>query len=148
MEPNEVVPVKSPRTRAAYPRKSHGRSRLTNGHGPVLPDVDGRSLIARRYKDICAAIYADQGGVDQCSESRQQLIRRFAAASVLAEQLESKLANGEDIDIVKHALLCSTLTRLSQRNGINRIPRDVTPSLNTYLARKVQDEAEAEVVMS
>jgi hypothetical protein len=28
----------------------------------------------------------------RCSESRTQLIRRFAAAAVLAEQMESKLA--------------------------------------------------------
>jgi hypothetical protein len=48
---------------------------------------------------IASAILVDQG-VD-VSESRKQLIRRFAAASVLAEQLESKLANGQQIDIAE-----------------------------------------------
>jgi hypothetical protein len=133
MESNEVVTVKSERTRAAYERKSHGRSRLTNGHGPVLPDVDGRSLIARRYKDITAAILSDQGGAACCSESRVQLIRRFAAAAVLAERLESRLANGESVDIQEHATLSSTLVRLASRIGIDRVPRDVTPSLAEYL---------------
>ena len=65
--------------------KNTQRSRVTNGRD-VLPNVDGRSIIAKRYKEIANAILVDQGGVDQCSESRKQLIRRFAAASVLAEQ--------------------------------------------------------------
>jgi hypothetical protein len=109
----------------------------------VLPDVDGRSVIARRYRDITRAILVDQGGVDQCSESRQQLVRRFAAAAVLAEQLESRLANGEQIDVSEHALLCSTLTRLAQRIGINRIPHDPM----TFRERlEIEAEAELEAV--
>jgi hypothetical protein len=108
-------------------RKIYGRSRVSNGRD-VLPDVDGRSVIARRYRDITSAILIDQGGADQCSESRTQLIRRFAAA-VLAEQMESRLANGETIDIQQHATLSSTLVRLAQRIGIDRIAKDITPSL-------------------
>ena len=84
------------------------KSRITNGKD-LLPNIDGRSVIARRYRDIVSAILADQGGADRCSESRQQLIRRFAAAAVLAEQLEGRLANGEQIDIAEHATLSSTL---------------------------------------
>ena len=67
---------------------------MTNG-AVLLPDVDGRSAMARRFKDISSAILADQGGAEQCSETRLQLVRRFAAAAVLAEQMESHLANGE-----------------------------------------------------
>jgi hypothetical protein len=107
------------------PRKPTARARVSNGRD-VLPNVDGRSLIARRYRDVSNAIIVDQGGIDQCSESRLQLIRRFAAAAVLAEQLESKLANGEQIDIAQHAALSSTLVRLAAKIGIDRIPRDVT----------------------
>ncbi len=113
--------------------KERQRSRITNGR-ELLPGIDGRSPTARRYKDIANAILVDQGGADVCSESRKQLVRRFAAAAVLAERLEARLANGEEIDIQQHALLCSTLVRVAQRIGINRIPRDVTPSLAEYLA--------------
>src|SRR4029077_14802430 len=89
-------------------RSSKQRSRMTNGTA-LLPDIDGRSAIARRFKDITSAILADQGGADQCSESRLQLIRRFAAAAVLAEQIESRLANGEQIDIQEHATLSTSM---------------------------------------
>jgi hypothetical protein len=119
--------------------RSKQRSRMTNGTA-LLPDVDGRSAIARRFKDITSAILADQGGAEQCSESRLQLVRRFAAAAVLAEQMESRLANGEQIDIQEHALVCSTLTRLAQRIGIERRARDVTPDPLEY-ARRYDSEA-------
>jgi hypothetical protein len=109
-------------------RKAMGRARASNGHD-ILPGVrDGRSLIARRYRDIVRAIVADQGGAAQISEARLQLVRRFSAAAVLAEQMESRLANGEQIDIAEHALLASTLVRIARRIGVNRVPRDVTPS--------------------
>ena len=115
-------------------RPTKQRSRLTNGTA-LLPDIDGRSAIARRFKDIASGILADQGGADQCSELRLQLARRFAAAAVLAEQLESRLANGEQIDIQDHALLCSTLARLASRIGIERRARDVT-TLADYLQQR------------
>jgi hypothetical protein len=104
-----------------------------------LPGVDGRSIIARRYRDIAAAVAADQGGADRLSEARKQLVRRFAAAACIAEQMESRLANGEQINIVEHAQLCSTLVRIAQRIGIDRRMRKVVPSLSEYLETKAVD---------
>ncbi len=132
----ELVATPSrPRQRLADP-KSKARSRVSNGNELLPGDVDGRSAIARRYRDISSAILLDQGGADRCSESRKQLIRRFAAAAVLAEQMESRLANGEEIDIAKHSLLVSTMVRVAQRIGVERVAKNITPSLQTYLAHK------------
>ncbi len=121
-------------------RKLHGKSRVTNGN-QWLPNVDGRSLMARRYRDIASQIAADQGGTDQISESRQQLIRRFSAAAALAEMLESKFVKGEEISpadhalLASHALITSTMVRVAQRIGVDRIPKDVQ-SLDEYLHQK------------
>jgi hypothetical protein len=112
--------------------KAQARSRLSNARD-LLPNVDGRSLIARRYRDIVSAIASDQGGADRLSETRLQLIRRFAAAACLAEQLEARLARGEQIDIQEHCLIVSTMVRVAQRIGVDRVPRDVAPSLAEYL---------------
>jgi hypothetical protein len=142
-EVDTIVPQKSADSSDLQQRKSHGRSRVSNGRD-LLPDVDGRSVIARRYRDIASAVLADQGGADQCSEARQQLIRRFAAAAVLAEQLESRLANGEEIDIAAHATLSSTLVRLAQRIGIDRRAKNITPSLRDYLEAKTVETETAE----
>ena len=124
-------------------RKPEAKSRVSNGVD-VLPNVDGRGLVARRYRDIAAAIAADQGGVDHISETRLQLIRRFAAAAVLAEAAEARLANGEQINIGEHALLSSTLVRIAQRIGIVRRSRNIVPDLRDYLENKngVTDAAE------
>ena len=123
-------------SRLAEQRKSYARSRVSNGTD-ILPGItDGRSLIVRRYRDIAGALLSDAGGVDNCSEAKQQLIRRFAACSVLAEQQESKLANGEQIDVTQHALLCSTLTRLASRLGLERRAKTIVPTLDQYLQQQ------------
>jgi hypothetical protein len=109
----------------------------------LLPGVDGRSPVYRRYRQLVAALAADQGGTDTLSAARAQLIRRFAAASVLAEQMETRLASGAPIDISEHALLCSSLVRLGQRIGIDRrVIRDVTPSVADYVAHINAEAAE------
>ena len=113
-------------------RKAHARSRVSNGRD-ALPSTDGRSFVVRRFRDISSAILSDQGGAEQCSESRLQLIRRFAATAVLAEQMEARLANGENIDIAEHALLCSTLVRITRQIGIGRNAKTVVPTLDQYL---------------
>ncbi len=118
-------------------RKAHARSKVSNGSN-VLPGVDGRTLIARRFRDIAAAICRDQGGEDRCTEARLQLIRRFAACACLAEALEARLAHGERIDIAEHALLCSSLVRLGARIGLGRHAKDIVPSLSAYLESKAE----------
>ena len=52
-----------------------------------------------------------------------------------------RLARGEEIDVERHALLCSTLTRLAQRIGLDRRAKNITPSLREYLAMKDQEDA-------
>ena len=97
-------------------RKSHARSRVSNGR-TSFPTSTVAAYCAS-LPGYRTAVVVDQGGAAHCSESRTQLIRRFAAAAVLAEQMESKLANGEEINIQDHALLCSTLVqgRTAYRN--------------------------------
>src|SRR5215831_8621531 len=95
---------KLPATSGKLGQKIYGRDALTNG-SKTLPDTDGRLRIARRFRAAC----------------------------VLAEELEGRLARGEEIDVERHALLCSTLTRLAQRIGIDRRAKNITPSLSEYL---------------
>jgi hypothetical protein len=135
---------KLPATSGKLGQKIYGRDALTNG-SKTLPDTDGRLRIARRFRGIANAVLADQGGASECSESRRQLIRRFSAACVLAEELEGRLARGEEIDVERHALLCSTLTRLAQRIGIDRRAKNITPSLGDYLRSPPPTEIEEAV---
>jgi hypothetical protein len=115
--------------------KGVAKSAVSNGKD-LLKGVDGRSSLARRYRDVMEALIADQGGPAALSEVRRQLIRRFSACAVLAEDLESKFVNGEEISLTDHALLSSTLVRIAQRLGLDQRARAVIPSLTDYLEAK------------
>jgi hypothetical protein len=77
--------------------------------------VCGTVGVPRRagFRDIVHAVGADQGGLNELSEARLQLIRRFSALCCHAELLEARLANGEQIDIGEHSNLSSTLVRIA-----------------------------------
>jgi hypothetical protein len=76
------------------------------------------------------------GGLDRCSEVRLGLVRRLAATTVQAEMLEARMVNGDAIDIATLCTLASTTVRLSQRLGLERRTRNVTPSVGQYLATR------------
>lgn len=110
------------------------RSRVGNGRD-LLPNIDGRSAPARRAKEIQWSIFSDLGGAERLSETRVQLIRRFAITVVAAEAIEAQLLEGGSIDIEQHAKLASTLVKLSQRIGLGRHAKTV-PDLQDYLRSK------------
>ena len=110
-------PVRKPERRAKTPftkerREAATRSRVSNGKD-ILANVDGRTAIARRFRDIASAIISDLGGATECSAALIEIIRRFAGTCVLAEQLEMKLLNGEPVNSAEHSLLASTMCRLA-----------------------------------
>jgi hypothetical protein len=118
---------------ANKPRPPTLRSAVTNG-SKLLEGVDQRSPLARRYRDIAGAIIADLGGEDMCSEVKKQLIRRFAGDSVLAERMEAALVRGEQVNIAEYTALSSSLVRLANRIGVERVPKDIGPSLADIIA--------------
>ena len=116
----EIGGARKPPGRKTKPQKGdlkYGRMAVANCNG-LLPDTDGRMGFARRYKQIVNAILVDCGGVERCSEVKLQQIRRFAAASCLAEQLEARAAAGEKISIAEHAALSSETVRLSNKISV------------------------------
>jgi hypothetical protein len=113
------------------------RSRVTN-HRDLLPGLDGRSSAARRFRDLVAAFINDMGGAEQCSDIKLGLLRRLAAVTVQAEVLEARMINGQEVDVGTLCTLASTTVRLSQRLGIERVPRDVTQSLDDILREHQQ----------
>lgn len=114
-------------------RSRQARSRLSNRVAKLM-DVDGRSAVARRFRDLTADVIQDQGGVDRCSTVRLALIRRFAGLATLAETLEARLVAGHKVDVVEATQLASTLVRLASRIGLDRRAKSV-PDLDSYLAQ-------------
>jgi hypothetical protein len=117
-------------------RKKFGRSVITNS----VVELDARSKVARRFRDICSQIYSDQGGEENCSEARLQLIRRFSAACCMVEEMEARMASGEKIRIDEHSLLTNTLVKVASRIGVDRRLRNITPRLQDYLNQAIEDD--------
>lgn len=115
--------------------KPTARSRVTNG-SHVLPGVDGRSTWARRFRDLMELHIADLGGDEAVSEAERSIVRRASALEVELERLEllfatSGAAAAADLDLYQRA--SNTMRRHLETLGINRRPRDVTPSLSDYV---------------
>ncbi len=115
------------------------RSAITNG-SHVLAEVDHRSALMRRLRDLIALHTSDLGGADLVSESEQRLIRRAAMLTLQLEMLDSKfaaadaLAGERDLDLYQK--LSNTLRRLLTSLGLQRRAKTVTPSLDEYLASR------------
>jgi hypothetical protein len=117
----------------------NGRARATN-HRDVLPHIaDGRHAQARRFRDLVRSMVGDAGGIENCTEVRLGLIRRLAAATVLSEEIEGKVVNGEMISVADFCQLASTTVRLATRLGVDRVPRDVGLSLADYLQQQASE---------
>ena len=126
----EVAPA------ASCSKAKNGRSKATN-HRDLLPKIkDGRHTQARRFRDLVHAFISDAGGIDNVSEVKLGLVRRLAAATVLSEEIEAQAVNGEPVDVSTFCQLASTTVRLSQRLGLERVAKDVGPTLADYLQQQ------------
>jgi hypothetical protein len=130
-------------------QSAFNRSKITNGKN-LLPGVHKQSLWARRFYDIVDLYARDQGGDDRLSEARRSIIRRCACLQVELELLETRfaLAGGAEpgtLDLYQRT--ANSLRRLCESVGMDRVPRDITPSLSDYIAAhahsRATEEAEA-----
>ena len=122
-----------PETAESETRPLRLRSRLTNSLH-ALPGVDGRSVEARRYRDLALAFANELGGVAILGEAEQALVRQAAAMVLQAEKLQGAAVRGEDVDLEQMTRLSNSATRALTKLGIKRAARDSTPTLAEYLA--------------
>lgn len=114
---------------------------------PVSPDnplmiggqrVDGRTALARRYRDLCAALASDLGG--QPTVAQAMLIRRAAGLAVQCETMERSLAAGGAVHEDKYTKLVNTLGRVLGMLGLQRVARDAGPVFDAHTAALMEGE--------
>ncbi len=144
---NPDVPAASP----AGSRPTAPRSRATSRKALSIAGGDLRKAWARRFSDILDGHIADMGGEANVSQAELSIARRAATITVELERLESKFASGEandrDLDLYQRA--SGNLRRLLESVGLQRRQRDVTPTLQQYIAARygqADDMIEGEVV--
>src|SRR5262245_57434811 len=108
------------------------RSAITNGRR-VLANTDHRTAWMRRLRDLVAQHLIDLGGEEATSQAEQVLVRRAAMLVVQLEMMEARwAANGGEAppkEIETYQRASNSLRRLLKELGLQRRPRDVTPSL-------------------
>lgn len=105
------------------------RTRLSNGKQTFLDSsVDGRSLIARRFREVQSAIVSDLGGESAISEAEMALVRRAVTLVVNCEVFESRMAETGKLDSEAYLPCVNALGKLLNALGLKRRPRQVGPS--------------------
>jgi hypothetical protein len=138
------------RRKRPTPSSACFRSSITTG-SVLLHEVDGRSGWMRRYRDIILAHEPDLGGADILSEGQRAIIRRAALLQRQLELLDQKFAVRDDgsasaEELLVYQRVSGALRRLLETLGLHtgRKARDITPDLQTYLARKAKPLEAAE----
>jgi hypothetical protein len=89
------MPVETAARRPYQPRP-HRRERRTNSGIPLPRAADGRSVRARRFRDLVVAFELEVGGV--LTESERAMIKQAAALTLRAEELQGDMILGKEID--------------------------------------------------
>jgi hypothetical protein len=94
----------------------------------LLPGIDGRSLWARRCRDLTAQLVADQGGDDVISAAKMAIVRRAAIIQVELELRELRFAEAEPSyqQLEQYSRISGNLRRMLESLGLERRAKDVT----------------------
>jgi hypothetical protein len=114
------------------------RSRVSNG-ATFLEHVDGRTNLARRYRDILSQLTSDAGG--DPSEAQSLIMRRAATLGVWCELAEARMAKGEALDIAEFTAASNCLRRLLFDLGLERKAKDITNLTPLEYARQREEAA-------
>src|SRR5215467_13621191 len=124
------------------PQKAACASKRTNrptGHPQVAPmtrpkrlttlaELDGRTMAARQVRETMAAIESDLGG--DLTTAQKAIVERAAITSaVLSDMATNWLTTGQ-LDAVLWATLSNLERRLYESIGLDRVARDVTPTID------------------
>jgi hypothetical protein len=115
-----------------------GKARLL-----TIGDLDGRTTSAKRANALAAELENDLGGSDTLSAAQRVLVRRAAAAVAVAEHLETLWIAGHAIDVGALTTLTNTISRVCGQLGLERKPRDVTPTVAEFVAEFAKEKAVA-----
>jgi hypothetical protein len=97
--------------------------------------LDGRANAAKFFDQLATNIENDLGGHDQLSAIERSLVEAFCGAAVTLQNLNTRLALGEAIDVSQHSQCVGAMVRVASRLGLQRRAVDVGPGLGDLLRR-------------
>jgi hypothetical protein len=92
-----------------------------------------------------ALIVADCGGIDVLSEAKLAVIKRACVMIVELEQRELKFAEhgATDLQLEQYSRVAANLRRMLESVGLERVPKNVVPTVKEYIRSINQEEADA-----
>jgi hypothetical protein len=111
-------------SQSAIRQKSTGRLRLLR-----LEHLDGRTAAAKRARQLIEILERDLGGSERLSEGRRQLVQRAAVLGTFAENCEAQWLAGVDVPLADYLAAINSQRRVLMALGLDRVPHDVTPTL-------------------
>jgi hypothetical protein len=136
------VAVSSPRANRlrAVNVSRKNRSATSNG-STILAGVDGRSLEARRFRDLVVSFAEPLGGFESLTEESAALVRQAASITMQNESIQAAAVRGEPVDAEQVVRLTNALTRVLSALKRHRKPKSSAPSLAEIVARHRAEEA-------
>jgi hypothetical protein len=128
----DTSPIAGPPPALSAPSKA--KSARSNGNRVFALGGDGRGAWSRRQRDVAQLHIADIGGEEHASEAMLSLCRRAATLEVTLEQMEAAMSEGKDTDYDLYNRLVGNLRRVLESIGLQRVARDVGPSLEAVVA--------------
>ena len=119
-------------TAAFAARSTNNRSKVSNGSRlHQKGEADGRSVGARRFRDLCAGFAAPYGGATALTVAEQALIRNAASLTLQLEQMQADVAAGRPVDSEQLTRLANSAARTlaSLRKGREYQTRGSAPTV-------------------
>lgn len=130
----KTKPADSPSPAAAKPT---ARARVSNGKQTFLERVDGRSLAARRWRDLFRTFMAETGG------RNEPMVRMLASLCLQRDLMDVRLAKGEDVEAGELVKLSGEIRRVMARLGIVEADEEIDGTDAAIAALRTHHTSEA-----
>lgn len=98
----------------------------------TLSDLDARTAAYQRFRELVASYSTDLGG--DLTTAKAAIVQRVVSLQVWCESIEVAYAETGDLNIAAFTTATNALRRLLADIGLERRSRDVTPTLDAYVA--------------
>ena len=104
----------------------------------ALTSLDGRTRAYREAVVQRDRLIADRGGPDVISAGQYALAEAASALSAMRKDMTAAWAMGENVNQTLFCTVCNTERANLIALGLERQARDITPSIQSYLANRAE----------
>ena len=110
------------------------------------PLADGRTVWARRWRDLVLLHASDLGGMELLSAAQVSVCKRAATLETMLEKWEGEMSTGRPVDADAYGRATARLCRLFTLVGIRRVARATDPlgeyaaAVERYAATPIDDD--------